>query len=77
MRVKVAFSEIAVNPVRNVQRAVCAEREEIMGSNGLRFARSLQHKQLRQNRDGLEPDGEGPQDLNGISSQLYPTVLRM
>lgn len=32
-----------------------------MRRNRLRAARALQHEQLRQDRDALEPDAEGPQ----------------
>lgn len=57
------LGKVAVDPVGDVQRAVASEGEEIMGRDGLSLARALQHEQLRENGHGLEPDGEGPQDL--------------
>lgn len=57
------FSEVAVDPVGDVQRTVAAEREEIMGRDGLGLAGALQHEELGQDGDGFEPDGERPQDF--------------
>lgn len=61
--IKVAFGEIAIDPVRDIQRAIDAQREEIMRGDGLRLPRALQQKQLRQDCNRLEPDAECPQDF--------------
>ena len=34
-----------------------------LGSNSVNIFRNLDHEKLRQDRDGLQVDGEGPQDL--------------
>lgn len=57
------LGEVAVDPVGNVEGAVAAEGEEVVGGDGLGLAGALQHEELGQDRDGLEPDGEGPEDL--------------
>ena len=54
-----------VDPVRNVQSPVKAERSEVVGGDGLRLAGSLEHEQLGQDGYALEPDGEGPGELEG------------
>lgn len=57
------FGDVSVNPVRDVQRPVCAERKEIMSSNRFRFASSLQHKELGKDSNRFKPDGKRPEDL--------------
>lgn len=52
----VLFRKVPVNPIRNIQRAIRAEGEEIVSSNCLGFACSLQHEKLWQDCDGLKPD---------------------
>jgi hypothetical protein len=39
-----------------------------MRRNGFRFAGSLQHEELRQDCNSLEPDGESPEDLSSVSA---------
>lgn len=51
------------DPVWDVQRAVNAQRRNIVHGDGIRLARALQHEQLRQDRHALEPDAEAPEDL--------------
>lgn len=53
----------SVDPVGNVQGAVNSEGKQIMCCNGLGLASSLQHEELGQNRHRLQPDGEGPDEL--------------
>lgn len=55
--------DIPPNPVRDVQRPVGAQRKQVVGGDRLRAAGALKHEQLRQDRDALEPDAEGPQHL--------------
>ena len=55
--------EVAVEPIRNVQRSICAKRKEIVRRDGVGLAGALQHEELRQDGDGLEPDREGPENL--------------
>jgi len=59
----VSLGEVSVDPVGDVQSAVAAESEEIMGGDGLGLAGALEHEELRKNSYRLEPDGEGPQNL--------------
>lgn len=54
---------IPVDPVRDVERAIHAERCKVMRSDSFRLAGALEHEQLRKDSDGLEIDGEGPEDL--------------
>ena len=54
---------VSVNPVGDVQCAVCAEGEEVVGGDGFGLAGSLQHEELRKNGNGFEPDRKGPEDL--------------
>ena len=56
---------VAVHPVEEVQAAVEAEREQVVGGDGLRLARLADHEELREDGDRLEVDGEGPEDLEG------------
>ena len=60
--------EVAVDPVRDVQSAVQSEGKQIVRGDGLGLPRSLQHEQLRQDGNRLQPDGEGPQDLSHVVS---------
>ena len=55
---------IAVDPVDNVQSAVRAQGEQVVGCDRLGFARLGHHKQLRQNGYRLQIDGEGPKDFH-------------
>lgn len=57
------FGNVAVDPVGDVQGAVDAEGEDVVGGDGLGLTGTLEHEELRKNGDRLEPDGEGPHDL--------------
>ena len=59
----VMLRNIPPNPIRDIQRAIQSQRKDIMRRDGLRLPRALQHKQLRQDRHALQPDGKGPEDL--------------
>lgn len=52
--------KVPIEPVRYVQSSVYSQREEVMRGDGFRFARSLQHEQLWEDCNRLEPDGERP-----------------
>ena len=54
-----------VNPIWNVQSPVETQSCQIMRSDGFRLAGALKHKELRQDGDRLEPDGEGPSEFKG------------
>ena len=41
-----------------------------MGGDGFRLSGLADHEELRQNRDGLQVDGEGPQDLHGVEGMI-------
>lgn len=66
------FSRVSVDPVGNVQGTVCAEGEEIVGSDCLGLAGSLQHEELGEDGDGFKPDGESPKDLCQRSAVRSP-----
>lgn len=59
----VHLGEVTVDPVGDVQGTVDTEGSEVVGSDGLGLASTLEHEELGQDGDGLEPDGEGPEDL--------------
>lgn len=61
----VGLSKVSVDPVGDVEGTVGAEREEVVGGDGLGLARSLQHEKLGENRNRFEPDGKGPKNLGG------------
>lgn len=69
------FREISVDPVRNVERAVCTEREEIVRRDRLGLASTLQHEKLGENGDGFKPDRERPEDLSMSESYSYADHL--
>lgn len=72
--VEIALGKVAVDPVWNIERPVKSQREEVMRGDGICLAGTLQHEQLRQNRDRLEPDGKCPQNLFCFifSLETYP-----
>ena len=41
-------SEVPVDPIRDIERSVCAESEEVVRRDRLGLACSLQHEELRQ-----------------------------
>ena len=57
------LGHVAVDPVGDVQGPVQTEREEVVRRDGLGLASALEHEELGQDGDRLEPDGEGPEDL--------------
>jgi hypothetical protein len=57
--------EIPIDPIGDIHGAVRAQSEEVVRRDGLGLAGALQHEELRQDSDRLEPDGEGPEDLAG------------
>lgn len=61
----VGLGKVAVDPVGNVEGAVAAEGKEVVGGDGLGLAGALEHEELGQDGDGLEPDGKGPENLQG------------
>jgi len=59
----VPLGRVAPDPVGDVQGAVGAQRGDVVDGDGVGLAGALQHEELRQDGDGLEPDAEGPEDL--------------
>jgi hypothetical protein len=53
------------NPVGNVKRPVSSERKYVVCGDRLCATGALQHKQLGQNRNALEPDAECPKHFRG------------
>jgi len=64
-QVEEALGVVAVHPVEEVQAAVQAQGEQVVGGDGLRLAGLADHEQLREDGDRLEVDGESPEDLEG------------
>ncbi len=58
--------EGALDPVEDVEAAVGAEGEQIVGVNDGRNGGLAQEQQLGQDGDGLEDLGEGPEPLGGL-----------
>lgn len=57
-RMKPPFRKVSVDPIWDVQGSVQTQRKEVVRRDGLRFAGTLEHEQLRQDGDRFEPDGE-------------------
>lgn len=55
--------EISPNPIRNIQRPVNPKCSQIMGRDRLRLAGPLQHEQLWQDCNRLQPYRKSPQYL--------------
>jgi hypothetical protein len=53
------------DPVGNVESSVRAQRKDVVGCDRLCAAGALQHEQLGQNRNTLQPDAERPEHLGG------------
>lgn len=51
------------DPVGDIERPVQSQRKEVVRGNRLGLAGALEHEQLREDGDRLEPDAEGPEDL--------------
>ena len=56
---------VAPDPVEEIERAVDAQRKQVVARDGLRLTRLAHHEQLRQDGHRLQVDGEGPEDLPG------------
>jgi len=61
--VKVAFGEVSVYPIGDVQCSVDAQREQIVRSYSLCLSSALQQEELRQDCHRLQPNAERPQYL--------------
>lgn len=61
--VEEALEVEAPDPVDEVQGAVEAQEEQVVGGDGLRLPRLADHEELWQDSHGLKVDGEGPQNL--------------
>lgn len=55
-----------INPIQNVQRTISSHKENVVPSQVLHFTVPLQDDQLGKNGDGLEVDGESPQEINDV-----------
>ena len=53
-------------PVQDVKAAVESEEEDVVRSDVLDIAQFVNHVELREDGEGLEPDAEGPQEVDGI-----------
>lgn len=68
--VSVALGDVAVDPVEEVEASVGAECKQVVGGDGLCLACALQHEQLGQNRNGLEPNRKRPKYLSHMSKRI-------
>lgn len=59
------LGKVPPEPVGDVQAAVDSKGEEVVRGDSLGFAGALEHEELGQDGNGLEPDAEGPEDLIG------------
>jgi hypothetical protein len=62
-----ALCEESPDPVGDVKCSVGAERKEIMRRDRFGFTSPLQHEELWEDRNGLEPDRECPKHLHTTS----------
>lgn len=58
-----AFREVSVYPIWNVERSVDSEGSQIMCRDSLCLSGALEHEKLGKDSNGLEEDGERPQDF--------------
>jgi len=61
--VEEALAVVAVDPVEEVQAAVQAKSEQVVGGDGLCLASFADHEELGKDGDWFQVDGESPQDL--------------
>lgn len=59
-------ADTPIYPIRDVKRSVYPQCCQVMCCNSLRLSSALKHKQLGQDRDGLQENGEGPEDLREV-----------
>jgi hypothetical protein len=52
-----------VYPVRDVQPTVCTQRGDVVRRDGFCFTCALDDEKLREDGNGLEEDGERPEDF--------------
>ena len=57
------FGDESDDPIEDVERPISAECDDVVGGDVLHRAVALQQNDLRDDRDGLEDDAVGPQDL--------------
>lgn len=62
--VKEALKVEPPDPVEEVEGAIDAQTEQIVGSDGLGLAGLANHKELRQDGHRLKVNGKGPQNLS-------------
>ncbi|GMF15745.1 unnamed protein product [Phytophthora fragariaefolia] len=56
----------AVDPIEHVAAAVGSEQHDVVAGEVLHLSVALQQDELRDDGDGLEVDGEGPEDLHDL-----------
>lgn len=61
--VKEALEVEAPDPVDEIQSAVEAQEEQVVGGDGLRLPCFADHEELGKDSHGFQVDGEGPQNL--------------
>lgn len=61
--VKEALEVEAPDPVDEIERAVEAQEEQVVGGDGLRLPCLADHEELGKDSHGFQVDGEGPQNL--------------
>ena len=59
-----ALEVVAVDPVEDVERAIGAESEQVVGGDSLGFSGLGDHEELGEDSDTLEIDREGPENLH-------------
>jgi len=65
-QVEESLKVVSVGPVEDVESSVSSECEKVMGGDGFGLSGLADHEQLGQDGDGLQVDGEGPENLHDI-----------
>lgn len=55
---------VSVDPVENVQSSIRSQGKQVVRCDGLSLAGFLDHKELGQNSNGFQIDGECPEDFH-------------
>ena len=76
-QVEEALEVVAVDPVQDVQGTVWTQGKEIMRRDGLGLSGLADHKQLGQDGNGLQVDGECPQDLEAGMTFVVIVIINL
>jgi hypothetical protein len=66
----VRLGEVPIYPIDDVERSIRADAEDVEQCESFALLGSLEHEQLRQDRDGLQVYRKGPQNLPSFTEKL-------